>query len=183
MCSFQYLWLWNSCCIKTKWTWQYCHCSTVTHTHLTALCPGLPRWAGTRKVKTNVDFTEAKDSGSGISWAICKSAPRSRQITMPEPHRSVFYRLDALPATQPTASKHWRHATQSNNNKNKHPFNGPFLGLPRWAGTRKVKPIWILLKQDTVSGSGISWVICKSAPRSRQITTPAPHHSVFCSLL
>ena len=60
-----------------------------------------------------------------------------------------------------------------------HPFNSPFPGLPRWAGTRKVKPIWILLKQETVSGSGISWNICKSAPRSRQITTPAPHHSVF----
>jgi len=29
--------------------------------------------------------------------------------------------------------------------------------LPRWACTRKVKPIWILLKQATVSGSGISW--------------------------
>ena len=52
-------------------------------------------------------------------------------------------------------------------------------GLPRWAGTRKVKPIWILLEQETVGGSGISWNICKSAPRSRQITTPAPHHSVF----
>ena len=36
-----------------------------------------------------------------------------------------------------------------------HTFNGPFPGLPRWAGTRKVKPIWILLKQETVSGSGI----------------------------
>ena len=48
-------------------------------------------------------------SGSGISWAICKSAPRSRQITTPVPHHSVFYRPDALPATQPTASKHWRH--------------------------------------------------------------------------
>jgi len=30
-----------------------------------------------------------------------------------------------------------------------------------------------------VSGNGISWAICKSARRSRQITTPAPHHSVF----
>ena len=48
-------------------------------------------------------------SGSGISWDICKSATRSRQITMPVPHHSVFYRPDALPATQPTASKHWRH--------------------------------------------------------------------------
>jgi len=53
------------------------------------------------------------------------------------------------------------------------------LGLPRWAGTTKVKPIWILLKQETVSGSGISWAICKFAPRSRQITMPVPHHSVF----
>ena len=48
-------------------------------------------------------------SGSGISWAICKSAPHSRQITTPAPHHSVFYRPDALPAAQPTASKHWRH--------------------------------------------------------------------------
>jgi len=29
------------------------------------------------------------------------------QITMPAPHHSVFYRPDALPAAQPTASKHW----------------------------------------------------------------------------
>jgi len=47
-------------------------------------------------------------SGSGISWAICKSAPRSRQITTPAPRRSVFYKPGALPAAQPTASKHWR---------------------------------------------------------------------------
>jgi len=57
-------------------------------------------------------------------------------------------------------------------------LTAPCPGLPRWAGTRKV-PIWILLKQETTSGSGISWAICKSASRSRQITTPAPHHSVF----
>ena len=31
--------------------------------------------------------------------------------------------------------------------------------LPGRAGTRKVKPIWILLKQETVSGSGISWAM------------------------
>jgi len=52
-----------------------------------------------------------------------------------------------------------------------------FSGLPGLAGTRKVKPIWILLEQETVRGSGISWAICKSASRSRQITMPLPHHS------
>ena len=44
-------------------------------------------------------------------------------------------------------------------------FNGPFPGLPGWTGTRKVKPILILLKQETVSGSGISWAtmqVCTS---------------------
>ena len=46
--------------------------------------------------------------GSGISWTICKSfAPRSRQITTPVSHHSAFYRPDALPAAQQTASKHW----------------------------------------------------------------------------
>jgi len=53
------------------------------------------------------------------------------------------------------------------------------LGLPGWAGSKKVKPVWILLKQETVSGSGIRWAICKSAPCSRQITMPAAHHSSF----
>jgi len=46
-------------------------------------------------------------SGSGISWVICKSAPHPRQITMPAPHQLIFYRPDALPAAQPTASKHF----------------------------------------------------------------------------
>jgi len=45
-------------------------------------------------------------SGSGICWAIYKSAPQPRQIATPTSHHSVFYRPDALPAGQPTASKH-----------------------------------------------------------------------------
>ena len=60
-----------------------------------------------------------------------------------------------------------------------HPFNRPFPRTTQVSRYQKGKTIWILLKQETVSGTGISWDICKSAPRSRQITTPAPHHSVF----
>ena len=41
----------------------------------------------------------------------------------------------------------------------------------QWAGTTKVKPIWILLKQESVGGSGISWAVCKSAPRSNHAST------------
>jgi len=82
---------------------------THTHTHLPALFPGLPGWAGTRKVKPIwILLKQDTVSGSDISWAICKYAPRSRQITTPATRCSVFYRPDALSAAQPTASKHWR---------------------------------------------------------------------------
>jgi len=41
--------------------------------------------------KTNLDLLEQEIvSGSGISLAICKSAPHPRQITMPASHHSVF---------------------------------------------------------------------------------------------
>ena len=60
-----------------------------------------------------------------------------------------------------------------------HTFNGPLSRTTQVSRYQKGKPIWIFTKQETVSGSGISCAICKSAPRSRQITTPAPHHSVF----
>ena len=82
---------------------------THTYTRFTALHPGLPEWAGTRKVKPIwILLKQETVSGSGISWVICKSAPHSREITMPVPHHSVFYRPDALTAAQSTASKHWR---------------------------------------------------------------------------
>ena len=88
----------------------YLHATnTHTHTRLMDLFPGLPRWAGTRKVKPIwILLKQETVSGNGISWAICKSALRFRQTTTPETHHSLFYRADALPAAQPTASKHWR---------------------------------------------------------------------------
>ena len=77
---------------------------THTHTRLTALCPGLPRWAGTRKVKPiSVLLEQETVSGSGISWAICKSAPCSRQITTSVPHYSSFLRA-GCPSCRPTNS-------------------------------------------------------------------------------
>ena len=101
--------------------------NTHTHTRLTALFPGLPGWAGTRKVKPIwILLKQETVNGSGISWTICKSASRSRQITMPVLHHSVFYRPDALPAAQPTASKHWRQKHKGNNQTN-HPLVSALL--------------------------------------------------------
>ena len=53
-------------------------------------------------------------------------------------------------------------------NTHTHPFNGPLSRTTRVSRYQKGKPIWILLKQYTVSGSGISWALCKSAPCCRQ---------------
>jgi len=60
---------WNEICLKSGDIWIIWHIfesgqiSTVyTHTRLTALFLGLPGWAGTRKVKTNLNFTETRDS-------------------------------------------------------------------------------------------------------------------------
>ena len=75
--------------------------------------------------------------------------------------------------------EHFQKSKQLLGRSHTHPFNGPLSRTTRVSRYPKGKPIWILLKQETVSGSGICWAICKSAPRSRQITTPATHHSVF----
>jgi len=64
-----------------------------------------------------------------------------------------------------------------------HPFNGLFSRTTWVRRYQKSKSILHLnqARDDGVLGcSGISWTICKqSAPRSRQITMPTPHHSIF----
>jgi len=64
--------------VQPRQTTHVTHTHTHTHTHsrLAALCPGLPGWAG-------------------ISWAICKSALRSRQ----HPTTQVF--LQGMPFLPP----------------------------------------------------------------------------------
>jgi len=54
----------------------------------------------------------------------------------------------------------------------KHPFYGPLDFVRDYPGKLLPEPMWILLKQETMSVSGISWAIYKSAPHRRQITMP-----------
>jgi len=63
-----------------------------------------------------------------------------------------------------------------------HPFNGPLSGTTQVSRYQKGYTNLDLLEQETVSGSVISWAICESAPRPKQITMPVPHHSVFYRL-
>jgi len=60
-----------------------------------------------------------------------------------------------------------------------HTFNGPFSGTTRVSRYQKGKT-----NLDFTEAGDSEWQwhqlgICKSAPRSRQITTPASHHSSF----
>ena len=52
--------------------------------------------------------------------------------------------------------------------------------MASFSDTRKIKPIWILLEQETMVWQWHQLDRMKSsAPHSRQITTPAPHHSIL----
>jgi len=82
------------------------HTHTHTHTHtFNGPFSGNTQVSRYQQNKTNLDSTEARDS----EWKrhqlghmqVCP--PHSRQITTKAPHHSVFYRLDAFPAAQPTA--------------------------------------------------------------------------------
>ena len=73
---------------------------TTTPQPFTALFPGPPGWADGR-VQGKITRGRHTDHPVG-----CHSI-RTNQC--PPPPSSHFYRPDALPAAQPTVSKHWRH--------------------------------------------------------------------------
>ena len=69
--------------------------TTYTTLHLFIGLFSRTTWvSGYQEGKTSLDLNNARDGVlrcSGISWTICKqSAPRSRQITTPTPHHSIF---------------------------------------------------------------------------------------------
>ena len=77
--------------------------SSHSHTHpFNGPLSGTTRVSRYQKGKTNLDFTGARDSE--WQWhqlGMCKFAPRSRQITTPAPHHTVFTgRMPFLPPNQ-----------------------------------------------------------------------------------
>ena len=163
----------------------FCLYATHTHTRLTALFQGLPRWVSTRKEKPIWILPKQETvSGSGISWAVCKSAPHSRQITMPAPHYSFLQA--GCPFCRPTNSVKALpicHISVNSVTTTLHPFNGLFYRTTwlSWYKEGKTSLDLNEARDDGVLGcNGISWTICKqSAPCCRQISTPTPHHSVL----
>jgi len=85
--------------------------------------------------------------------------------------------------TWPNNSSNYSYSAEQYTTTLLHRFNGLFFRTTWVSRYQKGKPSLDLneARDDGVLGySGISWTICKqSAPRSRQLTTPTPHHSIF----
>jgi len=113
----------------------------------------------------------------------CHCIPKPHHL-LPHLNPDWFYLSGTVPFNSDIMRfyciSHYRvHLYSTKTHTHTHPFNGPFSETTQVSRYQKGKTIWILLKQETVSCSGISWTICKSASRTRQITMPAPHCSVF----
>jgi len=63
---------------------------------------------------------------------------------------------------------HRKTSSSQQQQQQQHPFNSPLSGTTWVSWYQKGKTSLDLLEQETVSGSDISWDICKSAPRHRQ---------------
>ena len=127
---------------------------TQTHTHLiNGPLFGTTQVRQYQKGKTNLDFTEAR--GSVWQWyqlghmQVCTSLQTDNHASTPA--LSFFDKPDALPAAQPTASKHWR---LSNGDL----FSRSLTSTSAWLVTyfqtksRGIKS----LKESTVAGGGSS---------------------------
>jgi len=80
---------------------EYIH--TYTHGHFAALLDTVQDYLGEPQGKTNLDLLQKEIVASAGLYANLHLDP---DTTMPAFHHSVFCRPDALPATQPTVSKH-----------------------------------------------------------------------------
>jgi len=102
----------NCCTTKTKIYNNKNTTYTTTTTVLWPFFPGPPGWAGVRRelldfmVKGEINRGRHTDHPAGHHSIWTNQCP-------PPPFPHIFYRPDALPATQPTVSKNWRQLAHS----------------------------------------------------------------------
>jgi len=78
------------------------------HNHFTALFPGPPGWAGARKELLDFMVQGEINRGRHTDHPAGRHSIRTNQCP-PPPSSHIFCGSDAIPAAQPTVSKHWRH--------------------------------------------------------------------------
>jgi len=97
-------WLHSDCSLLSYVGWY----TTTYHNHFPALFPGPPGWASARRelmVQGKINRGRHTDHLAG------RHSIRTNQCPPPPFH--FCYRPDALPAAQPTVSKHWRQLAHS----------------------------------------------------------------------
>ena len=102
--SFWFSSIWLTFCdhhSSVKWYLEPPH-----HNRFAAFCPGPPGWAGARREL--LDFMVQGEINRGRHRDHPDGRHSIRTNQCPPPPSPFFYRPHALPATQPTVSKHWR---------------------------------------------------------------------------
>ena len=97
---------------------QRTHANHHHHNRFTVLFPGPPGWASARRELLDFMVQGKINRGRHTDHLAERRFIRTNQCPPPPSHH-IFYRPDALPAAQPTVSKHWkarkntcRHANQ-----------------------------------------------------------------------
>jgi len=127
------------CIVRANWV--HCSCTVYkifwiqNNTRLTALCLGLPGWAGTKKVKPIwIYWRDSEWQWHQLGHMQICTLPQTDNHASTPP--LSFYRLDALPATQPAASNKMQfiyimffnlHDLPNDNTTYTHTFNGLFF--------------------------------------------------------
>jgi len=99
--------------------------------------------------------------------------------TNPSPSYNGSYGSTLSPDRQTDRRTDEHTDTRTHAHTHTYPFNGPLSGTTRVSRYQKGKT-----NLDFTGARNSEWQwhqlgMCKSAPRTRQITTPAPHHSVL----
>jgi len=85
--------------------------TTTTPQPFMAIFPGPSGWASARRELRDVMMQGKINRGRHTDHPAGHHSIRTKQC--PPPPSPIFYSLDAIPAAQPTVSKHWRQVLQT----------------------------------------------------------------------
>ena len=88
--------------------WTQCTCTVCTTTVLRLFFLGPPGWAGARRELLDFMVQGKINRGRHTDHPAGHHSIQTNQCSPPPSSPYTFFRPDALPAAQPTASKHWR---------------------------------------------------------------------------